>query len=428
VIRNSFVLCYYKPLRGLLQLKKNYKNLWLTTILPFGLGYFINMVFRSVNAVLAHPIMEDLSLDHVQIGFITSTFVLAFAFTQIPLGIIVDSWGARKTQVSFFVVAGLGIIMFGLSSSVAFLSISRAILGIGMAGSLIAAVKAITDRVDSEKIPYYTGIILAFGGVGALVATTPAKLFQLEFGWRNLCFVLGAITFLIAILIFIVNKDDKVGDESESFSENIKGLISVYKNSFFWRISPLLIFSLGGFIAMQGLWLGPWLDRVVGFTHLESANYLLVIAVSMIFGFLSGGLFSKIASKLGLSLATIVVIGIGIHILTQILIILNLFTLHYFIWFIFGYFAQVTLVNYSILAQHFGPKISGRALTAANILVFLFAFVVQYLFGVVVHYWPRLTGSNIKDGFKVGLSVLVLLELIALIWYVLFRPSSKPKY
>jgi len=409
-------------------LNKNYKNLWLTTILPFGLGYFINMVFRSVNAVLAHPMMEDLSLDHVQIGFITSTFVLAFAFTQIPLGIIVDSWGARKTQVSFFVVAGLGIIMFGLSSSVAFLSISRAILGIGMAGSLIAAVKAITDRVDSEKIPYYTGIILAFGGVGALVATTPAKLFQLEFGWRNLCFVLGAITFLIAILIFIVNKDDKVGDESESFSENIKGLISVYKNSFFWRISPLLIFSLGGFIAMQGLWLGPWLDRVVGFTHLESANYLLVIAVSMIFGFLSGGLFSKIASKLGLSLATIVVIGIGIHILTQILIILNLFTLHYFIWFIFGYFAQVTLVNYSILAQHFGPKISGRALTAANILVFLFAFVVQYLFGVVVHYWPRLTGSNIKDGFKVGLSVLVLLELIALIWYVLFRPSSKPKY
>ena len=147
----------------------------------------------------------------------------------------------------------------------------------------------------------------------------------------------------------------------------------------------------------------------------------------MIFGFLSGGLFSKIASRLGLSLATIVVIGIGIHILTQFVIILNILTLHYLIWFIFGYFAQVTLVNYSILAQHFGPKISGRALTAANILVFLFAFVVQYLFGVVVHYWPRMTGSDIADGFKVGLTALVALELIALIWYVVYRPSSNPK-
>jgi len=287
-------------------------------------------------------------------------------------------------------------------------------------------VKAITDRVESDKIPYYTGIILAFGGVGALVATTPAKLFQLEFGWRNLCFVLGALTLLIAILIFLVNKDNKIGDEKESLSENIKGLVSVYKNSFFWRISPLLIFSLGAFIAMQGLWLGPWFNRVVGLSHLQSANYLLVIAVSMIFGFLSGGLFSKIATKFGLALATIVVIGIGIHILTQIGIIMNLFTTHYFIWFIFGYFAQVTLVNYSILAQHFGPKISGRALTAANILVFLFAFVVQYLFGVVVHYWPRITGSDIKVGFKVGLTALVVLELIALIWYVAYRPSPKP--
>ncbi|GJM16674.1 MAG: membrane protein [Thermodesulfobacteriota bacterium] len=382
------------------------------------------MVFRSVNAVLSHPIMEDLSLNHLQIGFITSTFVLAFAIFQIPLGLIVDSWGARKTQVSLFIIAAVASVLFGLSSSETWLSITRALLGIGMAGSFICAVKAITDRVESEKIPYYTGIILAFGGVGALLATTPAKLFQIDFGWRNLCYLLGLMTFLIAVLIFVINKDDKVGNEKESLSGNVKGLISIYKNGFFWRISPLLIFSLGGFIAMQGLWLGPWLHRVVDLTHLQSANYLLVIAVSMIFGFLSGGLFSKIASRLGLSLATIVVIGIGIHILTQFVIILNILTLHYLIWFIFGYFAQVTLVNYSILAQHFGPKISGRALTAANILVFLFAFVVQYLFGVVVHYWPRMTGSDIAEGFKVGLSALVALELIALIWYVVYRPSS----
>lgn len=392
--------------------------------MPFGLGYFINMVFRSVNAVLSNPIMQDLSLNHIQIGFITSTFVLAFAIFQIPLGLIVDSWGARKTQIALFLIGAVAIVLFGMSSSVSMLSITRALLGIGMAGSFICAVKAIADRVESDKIPYYTGIILAFGGVGALLATTPAKLFQLEFGWRNLCFVLGALTLLIAVLLFLVNKDNKVGAEGESLSDNIKGLISIYKNEFFWRISPLLIFSLGGFIAMQGLWLGPWFHRVVGLSHLQSANYLLVIAVSMIFGFLSGGLFSKLASRLGFSLATIVVIGIGIHILTQAIIILNILTIHYFIWFIFGYFAQVTLVNYSILAQHFGPKISGRALTAANILVFLFAFLVQYLFGVVVHYWPRITGTDIKDGFKVGLTALVLLEFTALVWYVVSHKRS----
>jgi len=405
-------------------LNKQASNLWITTLIPFGLGYFINMVFRSVNAVLSHPIMKDLSINHLEIGLITSTFVLAFAIFQMPLGLIVDSWGARKTQITLFIVGAVASALFGMSSSVWPLSITRALLGIGMAGSFICAVKAITDRVPKEQIPYYTGIILAFGGVGALLATTPAKVFQLDFGWRMLCYVLGIITFLIALLIFFVNRDDKVGSEKESLSGNIRGLISIYKNGFFWRISPLLIFSLGGFIAMQGLWLGPWLHRVNGFSHLVSADYLLVIAVSMIFGFLSGGLFTKLASRLGHSLVTIVVAGIVIHIITQVIIILNVFTTHYVIWFIFGYFAQVTLVNYSILAQHFGPKVSGRALTAANILVFLFAFLVQYLFGVIVHYWPRMTGSDISAGFKVGMAALVALELIALVWYIVFKPKS----
>ncbi len=220
----------------------NTTRFWLTTLIPFGLGYFINMVFRSVNAVLANPIMVDLSLNHVQIGFITSTFVLAFAIFQIPLGLIVDSWGARKTQIALFVVAALAIVLFGLSSSVLNLSITRALLGIGMAGSFICAVKAITDRVEPDKIPYYTGIILAFGGVGALLATTPAKIFQLNFGWRTLCITLGVLTFLIAALIFLVNKDNKTGGEKESLGESMRGLVNVYKNGFFWRISPLLIF------------------------------------------------------------------------------------------------------------------------------------------------------------------------------------------
>lgn len=210
------------------------------------------MVFRSVNAVLSNTIMEDLSLNHVQIGFITSTFVLAFAIFQIPLGLIVDSWGTRKTQVSLFLVGAVAIVLFGMSSSVTALSVTRAFLGIGMAGSFICAVKAIADRVESDKIPYYTGIILAFGGVGALLATTPAKLFQIDFGWRNLCYLLGLMTLIIAVLIFVINKDDKVGDEKESLGENVKGLISIYKNGFFWRVSPLLIFSLGDLLQCKG--------------------------------------------------------------------------------------------------------------------------------------------------------------------------------
>ncbi len=46
-------------------------------------------------------------------------------------------------------------------------------------------------------------MILAAGGVGGLIATSPAKAFEVHFGWRPLCFGLGAITVFAAVLVFI---------------------------------------------------------------------------------------------------------------------------------------------------------------------------------------------------------------------------------
>jgi nitrate/nitrite transporter NarK len=80
-------------------------NLWINTIFPFSLGYFITMVFRSINAILAYPIEQSLNLNPVEIGFVTLTYSLAFALTQIPLGVLLNSWGPRKMQ-SFFLFWG----------------------------------------------------------------------------------------------------------------------------------------------------------------------------------------------------------------------------------------------------------------------------------------------------------------------------------
>ncbi len=393
-------------------------RLWLTIILPYSLGYFITTASRSINAVLAHPLMESLHLNTMEIGWITSTFVLTFALVQLPLGLLLDYWGARKTQALFFFIGGVGIIVFGLVSNVTLLAIGRGILGIGMAGGLMAAIKAVSEWVNKEKIPLYNGIILAAGGIGALVATTPSKLFEIHYGWRSLCIILGIITFLIAFLILFAARDKPLHkEEYPSLWSQVLGLKAIYKNPFFWRIGPLLTFSLGGFIAMQGLWLGPWLQYVVGFTPFQSAKYLSVIAIAMTLGMISGGLFSYLSKLLKLPLTFIVAVGVAIHIVTQIVIVTNCFSHYYVTWFIYGYFAQVTLVYYAIIAQYFGPQLSGRAITAINIFIFLFAFLVQYLFGLVVQLWSKDVGlTHSIIAYKVAFSGLIVLECLAFLW------------
>ncbi len=405
-------------------------RLWLTIMLPYALGYFVATAFRTINAVLAFPIMRELHLNNMQIGWVTSLYVLTFALAQIPLGMLLDHWGPRKTQALFFIIGGIGAIVFGMAPNVAILSLGRALLGLGMAGGLMSAFKAISEWFEKERVPFLNALILTAGGLGALSSTTPSKLFQIHYGWRSLFVILGILTFLIALLIFLVSRD-KSHEAKDDWNlwHQILALKTIYTDSFFWQIVPLLIVSLGGFIGMQGLWLGPWLRTVVGFGPVASANCLLIMAIAMILGFLSGGLFSLLAKYLKIPLHIFIMGGIVIHILTQIVIVLNIISSSYAIWFVYSYFSQVTLVNYAIITQYFGSKLSGRATTAANILTFLTAFLVQVAFGMVVHYWPRGGGDSII-AYQVAFLGLIVLEILALFWFIiaeLRRKSARSK-
>jgi len=358
----------------------------------------------------------------MELGFVTSTFVFAFALVQVPLGIALDTIGARKTQTVLFVAGSIGLIIFGLASSVWQLALGRAIMGIGMAGGLMAALKAISKTVDPRRTPFFNGSILAAGGVGALVATAPAKLLEVEIGWRMLCFGLAGVSLLIAALIYVTahRETPPSGGERPTIRSEIDGLKIICADAFFWRDAPLFMISAGGFVAMQGLWLGPWLEHVVELSPQSGAVRLSVVAIAMTFGLLSGGLFSRLADYLGWPLLRVVTVGITVHIVTQIVIVTNVLTSDYIIWFFYGYFAQVAWVTFAIIGQHFGSDLSGRAETFANMLLFMCAFLIQYLYGLVVHLWPSGGGTEHPAiAYKVAYSGVIALECAALAWFII---------
>ncbi len=402
---------------------------WLTVILPFGAGYFVTLMYRTVNAVLAHPIATELQLNTADLGFMTSTFVLAFAAVQIPLGMMLDSWGPRKTQCLMFLIGAAGIVVFSLSSSVWLLATGRAIIGIGMAGGLMAAFKAIADRVDRDDIPFYNGIILGCGGLGAIAATTPAKLIEVAIGWRELCLIMGGVTVAAALLIFLVNREPPDARRARpNLSAQIDGLREILKDRAFWRIVPIFATANGGFIAMQGLWLGPWLQHVEGFTPLRSANYLLLVAAAMTVGLVCGGLFARAAQTLRISLAALAGLCIGLQILTEIAIVAGFHSTSIGLWLAYGFLSTAVVLYYAVVLRHFSSDLSGRVVTTLNISAFGFAFLVQYLFGVILHLWPGGTAHPIS-GYRAAFGCLIAVEILALLAFVLLgrRGQDPPR-
>ena len=139
--------------------------------LPFALGHYLSSLLRNVNAVLAPNLVGSLSLGTAELGLLTSAFFFSFALVQLPVGIALDRYGPRMVQLVLMLVAALGALLFATGTSFAQLVVARAVIGLGLGGCFMSAVKAISTWISPAKLPSVHGYLIAVGGLGAASAT-----------------------------------------------------------------------------------------------------------------------------------------------------------------------------------------------------------------------------------------------------------------
>ena len=54
------------------------------------------MFYRASNAIIAPQLQKDLSLAPEKLGMLSASFFYAFAFTQIPIALLLDRLGSRR--------------------------------------------------------------------------------------------------------------------------------------------------------------------------------------------------------------------------------------------------------------------------------------------------------------------------------------------
>src|ERR1044071_8849456 len=141
--------------------------------LPFAFAYFLSYIFRGVNAVIFPYLERDIGITAGDLGLLTSAFFLFFAGCQPVLGVMLDRYGPRRVQVVLLAVAAAGSGLFGLSLSLGELVAARALIGLGFAGGLMAAIKAITLWYPPERWGLITGFHMMAGGLGSMAGTPP---------------------------------------------------------------------------------------------------------------------------------------------------------------------------------------------------------------------------------------------------------------
>lgn len=392
----------------------------LRIFLPFAAGYFLSYLFRVVNAVLAPDLVADIGIGPSALGLLTSVYFITFASFQLPLGILLDRYGPRKTEAVLLMFAGLGAFIFSQAESLTGLIVGRAFIGFGVSACLMASFKAYAVWFDRSRWPVINGFQMAAGGLGALAATSPVEWLVTVTDWRTVFVLLTGVSVFIGILVFTVVPEKKAPPSSESLAAQLGGIKEVFTSLKFWHIAPIVTLSQAAFLSIQGLWAGPWLRDVIGLERGAAASVLFWVAVAMICGFISLGSIAARLARRGISPAVTSATCMALFMSVQFLVLVTPEEWYFIVWLVFGFIGTSGIIAYAGLSQLFEVRLSGRVTTSVNMLVFVATFATQWLIGVIIELWPvAADGSYAKQGFYYGFGLMLALQIISLVWYVI---------
>lgn len=385
--------------------------------LPFALGHYLSTLLRNVNAVLAPDLVGALALTPGELGLLTSAFFFAFALVQLPVGIALDRWGPRRVQLAMMLVGAIGALLFARGTGFGQLLIARAVMGLGLGGCFMAAVKAVSTWITPSKLPSVHGYLIAVGGLGAASATMPVRLVLDYTDWRGLFVILAGLTACSGFLIALVYPRDK-GPQPKRGPLG-QALREVFRAPVFRTTASLVLVPHAVFFGIQGLWIGRWLSDVARFPD-DAVAYLLYMGMaSVIFGAIAVGMITEWAGRRGIAPLDVAAAGIAVFLVVQAAFVLNYKPSFQLLSVLFTLVGTITGIEYAIIAQSMPRELTGRAATCLNLLIFIGAFVVQAGFGLLVGLWSVDDAGQVPAmAYRMAFAVLVLVQLPGLVGFV----------
>jgi predicted MFS family arabinose efflux permease len=352
-------------------------------------------------------------------------YLLAFGAVQLPLGVLLDRYGPRRTVAALLCIAAAGALVFGFAQDFVGLSIGRALIGLGVSASLMGAIKAFTLWFPASQLATLNGLILAIGGLGGLAATAPAEALVGPYGWRALFFGLSLVSFVSAALVFTLVPEKPLPGAGEPLRTQVAAFAPIFSSPRFWRIVLPLLACLSSYQALQGLWLGPWLYDVAGESRQSAAGHLLVGAFAYTVGSAFWGIAADRLARVGVTRMTLFKIGFTLALAMLVLLTARVTTGVGAILFVLGFCAiSVAPLAYPELMALFPGHMSARVMTACNTLNFLCAFGIQWAIGAALKLYPVANGHYSPAGYTAALLVLALLQLATLAWLLSTREKT----
>lgn len=390
-------------------------RLFFTLALMYILVYF----YRVSLAVVSADVSRDLALTPEQLGTLAGILFYVYAVAQIPLGPLIDRVGPRLVISGCGLLTSLGGLLFAQAGSLATAMAGRVLIGIGTAAVLMATFTIFSHWYSKQEFGKVSGLMVAAGNLGNLAGTAPLAFAVGVLGWRSSFLVIAVLQAVVTLLIFIKVQDRPAQSLEPQVAEQQEkpGMLAAWgtiaRDRSFWLLAAIAFCWYGNYLAVQGLWGGPFLMHLIGLSRDGAGAMLMWTSVGFIIGSM---LTDRIARTVFHSYSRTLLAGqLSLTLLMTGFLGWLVVLPH---WALVCYFLGIGLtvssgvMIYPIIRASVPVAMVGTGLTSLNFFVLMGAAVAQQGMGLVITRYGGYTLEGFRAAFSLPVAGLLLTSLL----------------
>jgi sugar phosphate permease len=385
------------------------------------LVYILVYFYRVSLAVVARDVSRELHLAPAELGSLSSILFYVYAAAQIPLGPMIDRLGSRVVISGCGVLTAIGGILFSQAGTMGEAMFARVLLGLGTSSVLMATFTIFSHWFTKQEFGRVSGFMVAVGNLGNLGGTAPLALAVTLIGWRNSFLAVGVLQALLTVLVFWVARDRPPTGAAAGADTNVApvGMLDAWKeilgNRDFWFLAALAFTWYGNYLAVQGLWGGPYLMEVLKFSRQETGRMLMCTSLGFIMGSL---VIDSVARKLLHSYKKTLLAG---QLFLLLLMTSFLGPAEFMpppvlaaLFFALGLAVSSGVMIYPIVRSMFSVRIVGTALTSLNFFVLMGAASMQQVMGMILGSFGKFTPGAPAQAFHAAFQCPIAAQAVAI--------------
>lgn len=358
--------------------------------------------------IMSSDLRASLNLDASSISLLSSAFFYTFIVLQLPAGILLDRFGARKCAILACFTLGCGCFVFGIAPNLALAVIGRMIMGIGGAFGFVSMLTITKYWFSPSKFALMVALSEAMTMTGVALANGLLSQLTVVFGWRVSMTVCAISAWIISFLmIFILqsttkslsNSDSKHSPHSPenlSFAMIKPALKTLLKMPQLW-ISGLYAGCMNSVVTVwAALWGIPFILKSI---PIDPVNTAFVISMVYVGIALASPVIGYLANRIGCSFIMTVGAFISLCLFSVVIFYPNLsLPVLAVLLFLLGMCASTYQLSFAVINGTCPIQVQAAGFGIINMLTMMGAPLLQPIIG----FWLSIRQNGaVFDGFEI---------------------------